>query len=46
MILRTTDLLRAGQPGDQILVGVRFSTPIQTGPEATQPPIKWVPGVS
>jgi hypothetical protein len=34
-----------GQTGNQILVGVRFSTPVQTAPGPTQPPIQWVPGL-
>ena len=31
---RNSDMLRAGRSGDRILLGVRFSTPIQTGPGA------------
>jgi len=38
--------LWAGQSGDQIPVGVRFSALIQTGPWATQPPIQWLLGFS
>jgi hypothetical protein len=32
--------LRAGRSGDRIPVGARFSAPVQTGPEATQPPVQ------
>jgi len=32
--------------GDRILVGARFSVPIQTGPEAHPAPVQWVPGVT
>jgi hypothetical protein len=31
---RYSDWVRAGQSGDQIPVGTRFSAPVQTGPEA------------
>jgi hypothetical protein len=27
-------------------VWVRFFAPVQTSPEATQPPVQWVPGLS
>jgi hypothetical protein len=37
------DLLRAGRSGDRFSVGAGFSTPVQTGPGATQP---FVPGLS
>jgi len=30
---RHSDCLRAGRPGDRILVGARFSAPVQNGPE-------------
>jgi hypothetical protein len=29
-----------------IHIGARFSTPVQTGPAATQPPVQWVPDLS
>ena len=40
---RYSDSLRAGRSGDQILVGVRFSTPIQIGPRAHMGtgPLSW-----
>jgi hypothetical protein len=44
--IQYSDPLQDGRSGDRILVGARFSTPIHTGPEATQPPIQWVPGLS
>ena len=31
---RFSDSLRAGQSGDPILAGARFSAPVRTGPEA------------
>ena len=41
-----SDWLWAGRSGDRIPVGARFSTPVQTGPGAHQPPVQWVPGLS
>ena len=35
---RYSDMLQAGWPGDRILVGVRFSVPLQTGPKAHPAP--------
>jgi len=37
-------MLRAGQSGDRIPVGARFSAPVQVDPGVHQYPIKWVPG--
>jgi len=37
---RYSDSLRAGRSGDRILVGARFSTPVQTGSGSTQTPIR------
>jgi len=33
-------------PGIDSRWGARFSEPVQTGPEPTQPPVQWVPGLS
>jgi hypothetical protein len=41
-----SDSLRAGRSGDLILVGVRFSVPVQTGHGPTQTPVQWAPGLS
>ena len=37
--------IATGRSGDRMQVGVRFSAPVQTGPE-TQPLLKWVPALS
>ena len=41
-----SDSLRAGRSGDRMPVGAIFSAPVQTGPEAHQPLVKWVRGIS
>ena len=38
-----SDWLRTGRSGDRIPVGLKLSTPVQTGPEFTQPPVWWEP---
>jgi hypothetical protein len=38
--------LRAGRSGNRIWVGARYSAPVQTALEPTQPPIQWVLGLS
>ena len=42
---RYSESLRAGRSGDRILVGTRFSSPVQTGPGAQPPPLQCVPGL-
>jgi hypothetical protein len=39
---RYSDWLRAGRSGDRMLVGARFSAPVQTGPGAH--PASWIMG--
>ena len=39
-------MLQGGQFGVETPVRARFSTPVQTGPEATLPPVQWVKGLS
>jgi len=38
-------LLKAGQSGDQISVGARFSATVQTGPGAHPASYTWVRGI-
>jgi hypothetical protein len=37
--------VRVGRSGDRIRVGARFSAPVQTGMDPTEPPIQWVSGL-
>jgi len=43
---RYSDSLRAGRSGNRNLVGTRVSAPVQTSLRLTQPPIRWVSGLS
>lgn len=38
-------MLQDGQFAVETPVRARFSTPVQTGPEATLPPVQWVRGL-
>ena len=40
-----SDSLWAGRSGERIPVELRFSAPVQTGPEAHPAPYSWIPGL-